>query len=147
MTEPVANISNALITLASAPLAQAAPETLIKVALLVWYDPDPLPSLKRALEALEGVELRRALYVLDRLRRYGTALTTERYQELTDLVRSPRWDHLKVIFVPPPPYPRGPLRIEILALGWGLEGENELLNTKTILYYQTRHYAAERHKR
>ncbi|HFH2966672.1 hypothetical protein [Pseudomonas aeruginosa] len=135
-----------LALLASAPLAQAAPETLIEVALLVWYDLDPLPLLKRTLDTLQGVQLRRALYVLDRLRRYGTALTSQRYQELTDLVCSPRWDHLKVIFVPPPPYPRGPLRVEILALGWGLEGENELLNTKTILYYQTRHYAAERRK-
>ena len=146
MTEPVKNISSPLITLVSTPLAQAAPEALIEVALLVWYDPDPLPSLKRTLDALEGAGLRRALYVLDRLRRYGTALTKQRYQELTDLVCSPRWDHLKIIFVPPPPYPRGPLRVEILALGWGLEGENELLNTKTILYYQTRHYAAERRK-
>ncbi|MBN0002419.1 hypothetical protein JTL74_34800, partial [Pseudomonas aeruginosa] len=94
--------------------AQAAPEILIKVALFVWYDLNPLPSLKRTLDALEGAELRRALYVLDRLRRYGTALTKQRYQELTDLVRSARWDHLKVIFVPPPPYPRGPLRVEIL---------------------------------
>lgn len=135
-----------LTRLASAPLAQATPETLIEVALFVWYDPDPLPSLKRALDALKGVELRRALYVLDRLRRYGTALTEQRYRELTDLVRSPRWDHLKVIFVPPPPYPRGPLRVEILALGWGLEGDGELLNTKCILFYQTRHYAAERRK-
>ncbi|RQE53913.1 hypothetical protein IPC297_29635 [Pseudomonas aeruginosa] len=138
--------SDPLTRLASAPLAQAAPETLIEVALLVWYDLDPLPLLKRTLGTLQGVQLRRALYVLDRLRRYGTALTSQRYQELTDLVCSPRWDHLKVIFVPPPPYPRGPLRVEILALGWGLEGENELLNTKTILYYQTRHYAAERRK-
>ncbi|EPP9374982.1 hypothetical protein PZF67_006724 [Pseudomonas aeruginosa] len=139
-------MSHPLTRLASAPLAQAAPETLIEVALLVWYDLDPLPLLTRTLDTLQGAELRRALYVLDRLRRYGTALTKQRYQELTDLVRSPRWDHLKVIFVPPPPYPRGPLRVEILALEWGLEGENELLNTKTILYYQTRHYAAERRK-
>jgi hypothetical protein len=146
MTAPVTSISNALTTLVSAPLAQAAPETLIEVALLVWYDPDPLPLLKRTLDALEGAELRRALYVLDRLRRYGTALTKQRYQELTGLVCSPRWDHLKVIFVPPPPYPRGPLRVEILAMGWGMEGENERLDTKTILYYQTRHYAAERHE-
>ncbi|MCH2927835.1 hypothetical protein K3W22_14765, partial [Listeria monocytogenes] len=80
MTEPVTNISSPLITLVSTPLAQAVPEALIEVALLVWYDPDPLPSLKRTLDALEGVEVRRALYILDRLRRYGTALTKQRYQ-------------------------------------------------------------------
>lgn len=144
MPEPSAKTPDALFTLVSAPLAQAAPETLIEVALFVWYDPNPLPSLKRTLDALKDFELRRALYVLDRLRRYGTALTNQRYQELTELVRSPRWDHLKVIFVPPPPPPRGPLRVDLNALGWGLEGET--LSTKAILPYQTRHYASERRK-
>ncbi|HEP9751790.1 hypothetical protein [Pseudomonas aeruginosa] len=124
----------------SAPLAQAAPETLIEVALLVWYDPDPLPSLKRVLDALEGVELRRALYVLDRLRRFD-CMGKQRYCELADLVKSPRWEPLKVSFVPLPPHWSG--QPDWLAQGWGLA---EYLNTKIILPYQTRHYAAERRK-
>lgn len=119
-------------------LNQTEPEVLIELSLLLWYSPDPMPELLEVIDGLQGIELRRALYVIDRLRRYGTALTRQRYQELSDLVRS--WGHLKVIFVPPPPYPRGPLAVDRNALGWGLVGES--LNTKAILPYQTRHYVA-----
>jgi hypothetical protein len=52
MPVPSVNNPNALFTLVSATRTQAAPETLIDVALFVWYDPDPLLSLKRALDAL-----------------------------------------------------------------------------------------------
>ena len=78
--------SDPLTRLASAPLAQAAPETLIELALLVWYDLDPLPLLKRTLDTLQGVQLRRALYVLDRLRRYGTALTSQGSSQKTEKI-------------------------------------------------------------
>ncbi|EZN98739.1 hypothetical protein, partial [Pseudomonas aeruginosa] len=119
-----------LASLASVPLAQAAPEALIEVALLVWYDPDPLPSLKRALEALEGIQQRRARFALDVLRRYPCT-PPERSQALRDLVR------LKVSFR------GGPL--SALLSAWGLD-EADRLNTAPVLPYQTRHYAAERRK-
>lgn len=126
MPEPLANAPNALFTLVSAPLAQAAPETLIEVALLVWYDPNPLPSLKRALEALEGIQQRRARFALDVLRRYP-CIDSERRQALRELV------DLKVSFQ------GGPLTDLLHA--WGLD-DADIPNTKAILPYQTRHYAA-----
>lgn len=70
MTEQSENSIIALTTLARAPLSQAAPETLIEVALFVWYAPDPLPSLKCTLEALAGIQQRRARFALDVIRRY-----------------------------------------------------------------------------
>ena len=130
MTEPVTNTSSPLITLVSAPLAQAAPEALIEVALLVWYDADPLPSLKRALEVLEGIQQRRARFVLDVIRRYPCT-ERERKQALRDLI------DLKVNF-------RGGPLTDLLH-AWGLD-ENDIPNTKAILPYQTRHYAAEQRK-
>ncbi|MCO2575767.1 hypothetical protein FA325_32370 [Pseudomonas aeruginosa] len=122
--------SDPLTRLASTPLAQAAPEALIEVALLVWYDPDPLPSLKRALDALEGIQQRRARFALDVLRRYPCT-SPERSQALRDLVR------LKVSFR------GGPL--SALLSAWGLN-EADRLDTAPVLPYQTRHYAAERRK-
>ncbi len=119
--------SDPLTRLASTPLAQAAPEALIEVALLVWYDPDPIPSLKRA---LEGIQQRRARFALDVLRRYPCT-SPERSQALRDLVR------LKVSFR------GGPL--SALLSAWGLD-EADRLNTAPVLPYQTRHYAAERRK-
>ncbi|HFT1893679.1 TPA: hypothetical protein RG898_005746, partial [Pseudomonas aeruginosa] len=64
MSESVTNISSALLTIANEPLSQAAPETLIEVALLVWYTPDPFPLLKRTLEALDGIRQLRARFLL-----------------------------------------------------------------------------------
>ncbi|MCY1363327.1 hypothetical protein D9M69_500840 [compost metagenome] len=130
MTEPVTNISSPLITLVSTPLAQAAPETLIEVALFVWYDLDPLPQLKCALEALEGIQQRRARFALDVIRRYS-CIELERQRALRDLV------DLKVSF-------EGGTMVDLLS-AWGLD-ETETPNTKAILPYQTRHYAAERRK-
>ncbi|EJC9823102.1 hypothetical protein ACM74M_12075 [Pseudomonas aeruginosa] len=130
MTTPVTSISNALTALASAPLAQAAPETLIEVALLVWYDPDPLPSLKRTLDALEGIQQRRARFALDVIRRYP-CIELERQRALRDLV------DLKVSF-------EGGSMVDLLN-AWDLD-ETETPNTKAILPYQTRHYADERRK-
>lgn len=123
-------MSHPLTILASAPLAQAAPETLVEVALLVWYDPDPLPSLKRALDALEGIQQRRARFALDVIRRYPCT-ERERKQALRDLV------DLKVSF-------RGGPLTDLLH-AWGLD-ETDIPNTQAILPYQTRHYAAERRK-
>jgi len=106
MTEPVTDISGTLITLVSAPLAQAAPDTLIEVALLVWYDPDPLPSLKRTLEALEGVQQHRARFALDVIRRYP-CIDLERQRALRDLI------DLKVSF-------EGGSMVDLLN-AWGLD--------------------------
>ncbi|MCO2858307.1 hypothetical protein FA276_27395 [Pseudomonas aeruginosa] len=130
MTTPVTSISNALTALARPPLAQAAPETLIEVALLVWYDPDPLPSLKRTLDALEGIQQRRARFALDVIRRYP-CIELERQRALRDLV------DLKVSF-------EGGSMADLLN-AWDLD-ETETPNTKAILPYQTRHYADERRK-
>ncbi len=130
MMEPVTSISSALITLVSTPLTQAAPETLIEVALFVWYDPNPLPSLKRTLEILEGIQQRRARFILDVIRRYP-CIELERQQALCELA------DLKVSFQ------GGPLTDLLRA--WGLD-EADIPNTKAILPYQTRHYAAERRK-
>ncbi|ENJ6586366.1 hypothetical protein AB1111_006654 [Pseudomonas aeruginosa] len=117
-------MSHPLASLASAPLAQAAPDSLIEVALLVWYDLDPLPSLKRALEALEGIQQRRARFVLDVLRRYPCT-PPERSRELRDLI------DLKVSFR------NGPL--PALLQAWGLD-DADRLDTKLLLPYQRRHY-------
>ncbi|AVK21588.1 hypothetical protein ACRS7P_07405 [Pseudomonas aeruginosa] len=114
----------------NAPLAQAASETLIEVALFVWYAPDPLPSLKRALETLEGIQQRRARFALDVIRRYP-CIELERQRALRDLVE------LEVSF-------EGGSMTDLLN-AWGLD-ETETPNTKAILPYQTRHYAAERRK-
>ncbi|UXJ53074.1 hypothetical protein [Pseudomonas citronellolis] len=130
MTEQSENSIAALTTLARAPLGQATPETLIEVALFVWYAPDPIPSLKRALEALEGIQQRRARFALDVLRRYPCT-ELERKQALRNLV------DLKVSFC------GGPLTDLLHA--WGLD-ETDIPNTKAILPYQTRHYAATRRK-
>ncbi|MBF8710634.1 hypothetical protein IR016_28030 [Pseudomonas putida] len=120
-------MTHPLASLASAPLAQAAPEALIEVALLVWYDPDPLPSLKRALEALEGIQQRRARFALDILRRYPCT-PAQRSRELRDLV------DLKVSFR------GGPL--PALLQAWGLD-DTDRLDTKPLLPYQRRHYRPE----
>ncbi|HCW1101725.1 hypothetical protein [Pseudomonas aeruginosa] len=130
MQVPLANNPNALFTLVNAPLAQAASETLIEVALFVWYAPDPLPSLKRALETLEGIQQRRARFALDVIRRYP-CIELERQRALRDLVE------LEVSFE------GGSMTDPLNA--WGLD-ETETPNTKAILPYQTRHYAAERRK-
>lgn len=124
-------------------LYSADPELLVEVALNLWYESDPMPKVLEVLDCLEGVELRRALYTLDRLRRYGTALTRQRYEELTTLVRSTRWEHLKIFFVSAPPASQGQasLSADFLAQGWGL-GRQERLQTACILPFQTRHYAA-----
>lgn len=119
-----------LARLVRAPLSQAAPETLIEVALFVWYAPAPLPALKRALEALEGVQQRRARFALDVIRRYP-CIDSERRQSLRDLV------DLKVSF-------EGGSMVDLLN-AWGLD-ETETPNTKAILPYQTRHYAATQKK-
>ncbi|WP_143038233.1 hypothetical protein [Pseudomonas saponiphila] len=128
-------------------LHHADPEMLVQIALNLWYHPDPVPLLLEVVNGLQDMELRRALYTLDRLRRYGTAMTEQRRIELSDLIRSPRWEPLKVIFVlsPPPPWGRRAKWPDVLAQGWGL-GEEERLDTACILKYQTRHYAAERRK-
>jgi len=130
-------------------LHHADPEVLIETALSLWYHPDPMPMILEIVDGLQDqdIQLRRALYTLDRLRHYGTAMTEQRRVELTELVCSPRWDSLKVVFVlsPPPPWGRSEKWPDILAQGWGL-GEEERLNTACILQYQTRHYAAERRK-
>ncbi|MDF3936259.1 hypothetical protein [Pseudomonas citronellolis] len=131
MTEQSENSIAALTTLARAPLGQATPETLIEVALFVWYAPDPIPSLKRALEALEGIQQRRARFALDVLRRYPCT-ELERKQALRDLV------DLKVSF-------RGGPLTDLLH-AWGLD-ETDIPNTKAILPYQTRHYAAKQQKK
>lgn len=130
MTEQSENSITALTTLARAPLGQTAPETLIEVALFVWYDPDPLPSLKRALEALEGIQQRRARFALDVIRRYP-CIDSERREALRNLV------DLKVSF-------QGGSMVDLLN-AWGLD-EIETPNTKAILPYQTRHYAAKQQK-
>ncbi|OPE30068.1 hypothetical protein APB26_33505 [Pseudomonas aeruginosa] len=126
MTE--ADIS--LTRLVRAPLSQAAPETLTKVAVFVWYDTDPLPSLKRILATLEGIQERRARFILDLRRRYPCT-EPERHRELRELVG------LKVSF-------RGGPHTGLLH-AWGLD-EDDWPNTKAILPYQTRHYAAERRR-
>ncbi|MDG9885608.1 hypothetical protein N7650_22465 [Pseudomonas sp. GD04058] len=132
--------------LAQDNLRRADPEVLIELALLLWYSEDPLPAVRDVLDGLDGIELRRAIYTLDRLRRFNV-LTRQRYQELADLVRLPRWDPLKVVFVlsPPPPRGRSAEWPDFLAQGWGL-GELERLKASCVLPYQTRHYAAERRK-
>lgn len=130
MTEQSENSITPLITLARAPLGQAAPEALIEVALLVWYDSDPLPSLKRALDALEGIQQHRARFVLDVIRRYP-CIDPERQRALRDLV------DLKVNF-------EGGSMVDLLN-AWGLD-ETETPNTKAILPFQTRHYAATQKK-
>ncbi len=130
MTEQSENSIIALTTLARAPLSQAAPETLIEVALFVWYAPDPLPSLKCTLEALAGIQQRRARFALDVIRRYP-CIELERQRALRDLV------DLKVSF-------EGGSLVDLLN-AWDLD-ETETPNTKAILPYQTRHYAAERRK-
>ena len=128
-------------------LHHANPEVLVETALNLWYHPDPMPLVLKVVNGLQDIELRRALYTLDRLRRYGTALTEQRRIELTELVRSPRWDSLKIFFVlsPPPPWGGGERWPDILAQGWAL-GEAERLDTACILKYQTRQYAAKRRK-
>jgi hypothetical protein len=112
------------------PLSKAAPEALIEVALFVWYDPDPLPPLKRALEALEGIQQQRARFALDVIRRYP-CIDLERQRALRDLI------DLKVSF-------EGGSMVDLL-IAWGLD-EAETPNTKAILPYQTRHYAATQKK-
>ncbi|WP_407733118.1 hypothetical protein [Pseudomonas citronellolis] len=128
-------------------LHNADPGVLVETALNLWYHPDPMPLVLEVVNGLQEMELRRALYTLDRLRRYGTAMTERRYLELTELVCQSRWEPLKVVFVlsPPPPWGRSAKWPDVLAQGWGL-GEEERLNTACILKYQTRHYAAE-HRR
>ncbi|MGU0800495.1 hypothetical protein ACSETL_36430 [Pseudomonas aeruginosa] len=116
MTEQSGNSITALATLARAPLGQAAPETLIEVALFVWYAPDPLPSLKRTLEALEGIQQRRARFALDVIRRYP-CIELERQRALRDLV------DLKVGF-------EGGTMVDLLN-AWDLD-ETETPNTKAI---------------
>lgn len=129
-----------LAHLVSVPLSQAAPELLVELALLLWYSPNPLPVLQDVLDDLQGVELRRALYAIDRLRRYE-CMGDQRYRELADLVKAPRWEPLKVSFVRLPPH--WPGRPDWLAQGWGLA---ESLDSQAILPYQTRHYAASMRK-
>lgn len=125
MSESVTNISSALLTIANEPLSQAAPETLIEVALLVWYTPDPFPLLKRTLEALDGIRQLRARFLLDALRRYP-CIDSGRRQMLHDLAD------------PKVSYRQGPLRGLLRA--WGLD-DIDRPNTKAILPYQTRHHA------
>lgn len=129
-----------LARLVQAPLDQAAPELLVELALLLWYAAAPVPAIQDVLNGLQGIELRRALYALDRLRRFE-CMGKHRYQELADLVKSPRWEPLKVSFVRLPPH--WPGQPDWLAQGWGLA---EHLDGQAVLPYQTRHYAAERRK-
>ncbi|MDG4219420.1 hypothetical protein L5C07_03395, partial [Pseudomonas aeruginosa] len=64
--------------LAQDNLRHADPEVLIELALLLWYSEDPLPAVRDVLDGLDGIELRRAIYTLDRLRRFNV-LTRQRY--------------------------------------------------------------------
>lgn len=110
-------------------MGQAAPETLIEVALFVWYAPNPLLAETRP-EALEGIQQRRARFALDVIRRYP-CIELERQRALRDLV------DLKVSF-------EGGSMVDLLN-AWDLD-ETETPNTKAILPYQTRHYAAKQQK-
>lgn len=131
-----------LYRLASAPLCEASSELLAELALVVWYADSAVPGLQSVLDCMVvGPELmlRRAIYLIDRLRRFP-CITNEKASQLKRVVDN--FSALKATEysgnIPSHSCFRGS---EVLACAWGI---NEDVNRqmKFILHYQTRSYAA-----
>ena len=131
-----------LYRLASAPLCEASSELLAELALIVWYVDDAAVGLQSVLdnnlENCTKLMCRRAIYLIDRLRRFP-CITNKNAHLLKAFVSS--CETLK-----PDSHSEKAKellsvhKLEKLAFDWGLE-EDIGLQMKSVLQFQTRHYA------
>ncbi len=129
--------------LASAPLREASSELLSELALIVWYADDALDNLQSVLDNdlddCSELIRRRAIYLVDRLRRFP-CVTNEKAFQLKIFVfshealkpgfRSEKANQLLSTH-----------KLEKLAFDWGLD-EDVGPQIKDVLQLQTRHFAA-----
>lgn len=130
-----------LYRLASAPLCEASSELLAELALIVWFADDAVESIQYILSndmaGCTGLMRRRALYLVDRLRRFP-CITNEKATLLKALVTSN--DFLKpAFFTKKADRLLSGSRLERLAYDWGLE-DDVGRQMKDVLELQTRHY-------
>jgi hypothetical protein len=136
------SLAHPLYRLASTPLCEASSELLSELALIVWYADNAVAGLQSVLDHMEGgseLMLRRAIYLIDRLRRFP-CITNEKAIQLKKLVAHfntlKAADHLeetsRSLSIQKP---------EALAYGWGLD-EDVTIQMKHVLQFQTRHYAS-----
>ncbi|MDB5992981.1 MAG: hypothetical protein JWP42_117 [Pseudomonas sp.] len=135
-------LSSALDTLVKRPLNQADDAALVTAAKAVWYSSMNLET--EVTEFLschsEGVEVRRAGYLLERFTRFPCVSDirvseTLNALELFAYATSTQGLTLQVV---------APLRLrrDELAVSWGLS-EGLGLKAQTLMPFQTRHYEAE----
>lgn len=114
---------------------------LSKLAWLVWHEHrDRLPEVQEALSSLTDLRKKRALYLLDSLRRYPV-VPDDRAAKLKTFLLS--YSRLK------PKEPSEQVRkllqsykLDKVAADWGLE-EDARKKFQTLLPFQTRHFAAK----
>ncbi len=135
-------LTSVLCRIISKGLLDASVEDVAELAKQVWYgEDDVVLDLKRDLSSRKlGLEQkRRALYLIDRLRRYP-CLTPSKATQLKELL-------MPYFFLKPveqTPIAKGLIdsyRLDKLAFDWGLD-EDISVQMKDVLQYQTRHFAA-----
>lgn len=140
---PKSSFGKLLMHTASAGFHSTSAQTLAELAKQLWYSPhDLVPDLQSEVSSkLQEVDQqRRALYLVDRLRRYP-CLPDDKAAHLKEFVSC--WAFLK----PATPSKRASEmvashRLDKLAFEWGLE-EDLTAQMKEVLQYQTRHFAAK----
>lgn len=128
-----------LYRLATVPFTSATVENLTEFALLIWYSDDLRAQDVMGELVGHDVAQRRALYLIDRFRRYP-CLTSARAAKLKSFVSE--WASLKVSLVSgaTPNLKKGCV-LDKVAREWGLD-EDIVAKIKPVLFYQTRHYAS-----
>ena len=129
------------------PPSTAAVELLTKLALEVWYGELKIEYLIKSElsgESMNSDQTRRALYLVDRLISFP-CLSNIKAKPLQSILKS--WGDLKDT----PPSKVGQqlfmdYKLDKKALRWGLE-EDITAQMKSLLKYQTRHFAAVTGKR